>query len=141
VTQAGPDNQATQRGAGSVPCARILVVEDNPDGLDTLTVLLRTVGYEVRGCQTGLGALAELDRFKPEAVLLDISLPDTTGYDVAREIRKQYGENRPLLVAITAWGDPPDQILAKMAGFNYHFQKPWEPRALLDLLAQRLPSP
>ncbi len=112
---------------------RVLVVDDDRDTVLALRMLLDTEGYETRGLYSGKAALGALDDFKPDAVLLDIGMPGTSGYDVARQIHRQHGE-RILLVAITAWTHATDKMLAQLAGFHHHICKPYRPDEVLTVL-------
>ena len=114
---------------------RILVVDDEPDVVSTLTVLLEDEGYEVRGLQRGTEVMPEIAKFNPYAVLLDIAMPDMSGYEVAQQIRRRYGQMKPLLIAISGrYKKEPDRMLAELAGFDHHVAKPYDPNALLALL-------
>jgi len=57
-----------------------------------------------------------------------------TGYDVAREIRQVFGGARPLLIAVTGWKQSSDKILARLAGFDHHLAKPFDPNTLIELI-------
>src|SRR5258705_1217540 len=82
--------------------ARVLVVDDYADTAESMSRLVRTLGaYEVRQALSGRDALAQIERFDPQLVLLDIGLPDVTGYDIARSIRARANRRQPYLVAIT----------------------------------------
>jgi two-component system CheB/CheR fusion protein len=72
--------------------------------------------------------------FGPDVVLLDIGMPQISGYEVARALRERYASARPLLVAITGHSKPTDRTLAQLAGFDHHFAKPYDSNALLALL-------
>jgi DNA-binding response OmpR family regulator len=114
---------------------RILVVDDEPDAVTTLIMLLEDEGYEVRGLQRGREVLRALEDFDPDVVLLDIAMPDMSGYEVAQEIRRKYGLVRPRLIAISGrYKQGSDKVLAEIVGFNHHVAKPYEPGALLALL-------
>jgi len=102
---------------------RVLVVDDNVDAADTLAALLAGTGDEVRTATSGAAALAILDHFTPEVALLDIGLPDTSGYDLARSLRARFG-SRITLIAITGWGQDADRARAAAAGFDHHLTKP-----------------
>ena len=78
-----------------------------------------------------LGAVHE---FNADVVLLDIGMPGINGYDIARLVRKTFGGSRPTLIAVTAWTKSADKLMAKAAGFDYHFGKPYDPPALLAIL-------
>jgi DNA-binding response OmpR family regulator len=114
---------------------RILVVDDEPDVVSTLTVLLEDEGYEVRGLQRGTEVLPEIAKFNPYAVLLDIAMPDMSGYEVAKAIRERYGVVKPLLIAISGrYKAASDKMLAQIVGFDHHVTKPYQPKELLELL-------
>ena len=117
---------------------RILVADDERDQVATLAAILQDEGHEVREVYRGSEVLRIARDFDPDVALIDIGMPGMTGYDVARELRQEYGQQRPLLVAVTGWKQSSDRILAKLAGFDHHLAKPFESTALLDLLA--LPS-
>ena len=99
-----------------------------------LAFILHDEGHEVREVYRGAEVLRLARDFNPDAVLLDIGMPGMSGYDVARELRQEYGEKRPLLIAVTGWKQSSDRILAKLAGFDHHLAKPFESAALLKLL-------
>jgi DNA-binding response OmpR family regulator len=114
---------------------RILVVDDEPDVVTTLSALLEDEGYEVRGLHRGSEVMAQVATFDPYAVLLDIAMPDMSGFEVAQQIRRRYGEMKPLLIAISGrYKKAPDKLLAELAGFDHHVAKPYDPVALLALL-------
>jgi DNA-binding response OmpR family regulator len=115
---------------------RILVADDERDTVLTLMMLLRAEGHEARGVYTGRQALAALREFDPDAVLLDIALPELSGWEVARELRKRQIGKGPLLIGISGeYRQGADKILAEILGFDHYLVKPYEPAALLDLLA------
>lgn len=125
------DGAAVQR----LSHGRILVVDDNKDSADTLAMLLRLKGNDIRTAHDGVEALEVADKFHPEIVLLDIGLPNLNGYDVARRIRQQPWGQDVLLIALTGWGNDEDRRLSQEAGFNFHVVKPVELAALEELLA------
>lgn len=112
---------------------RILVVDDNVDAANTVADLLAMTGCEVDVAHDGNGAVDQTARFKPDVVLLDIGLPDISGYDAARRIRQLEGVRQPVLIALTGWGQQQDKQMAAEAGFDQHWTKPVEPQRLLDL--------
>ena len=113
---------------------RILVADDDQDTVLSLTMLLEEAGHEVKGTQKGEEVVSHMRHFDPDAVLLDIGMPDRNGYDVARLIRKRSSGRRPLLIAVTAWNKASDRMLAELAGFDHHLAKPYDPKTLLSLL-------
>jgi two-component system CheB/CheR fusion protein len=113
---------------------RVLVVDDNEDAREALRFLLADEGHDVRTAGDGPGALAEMERFQPDVVLLDIGLPGLDGYEVARAIRKRDGGRDALLVAVSGYGLPEDRARSRDAGFDDHLLKPVAPQVLLDLV-------
>jgi CheY-like chemotaxis protein len=72
--------------------------------------------------------------FFPDVVLLDIGMPGINGYDIARILRKVFGNGKPTLIAVTAWNQSADKLMARAAGFDYHFGKPYDAASLLAIL-------
>ena len=118
-------------GAGST---RVLVVDDNHDAADTLSMLLNASGFVVRVAYTPQSALDAVASFRPEIVLLDIGLPEMDGYEVARRLRSGDRPFQGRLVALTGYGQERDVRKAHDAGFDAHLTKPVEPETLLELL-------
>ena len=114
---------------------RILVVDDNRDSADSLEMLLRLKGNDIRIAYDGLEAVEVAETFRPELVLLDIGLPKLNGYDVARRIRQQSWGRDVTLVALTGWGQEEDRRRSQEAGFNLHVVKPVDLDGLEKLLA------
>ncbi|MGM9486387.1 ATP-binding protein [Ideonella sp. YS5] len=122
------------RGAAAVPMSRkVLIADDNRDAADSLAALLQLDGHETRLSFDGEGALAMYEQFEPDVCLLDIGMPGRNGYEVARTIRQMAGGRRPVLIAITGWGQESDRHRALEAGFDHHLTKPVDPRRLAQL--------
>ncbi len=118
------------------PPRHVLVVDDNRDAAEMLTLMLRLDGHEVRVAHDGPAALREAREWRPEVVLLDIGLPGMSGYDVARQLRGDNGAGHPLLVAMTGYGQDEDRRRSHEAGFAHHLVKPVDPQELRLLLAR-----
>ncbi len=103
---------------------RVLVVDDNADAAESIAVLLRLEGHEVKTVSDGTQALACSQVFAPAAVVLDIGLPGMDGYEVARRCREDEGTRRIMLVAMTGYGKEEDRRRSQEAGFNVHLVKP-----------------
>ncbi len=116
----------------------VLVADDNRDAAETLALLLDMDGYETAVAYGGLQALDSIRRNRPEAVILDIGMPDLNGYEVARRIREEEWGRSMFLLAITGWGHPDDVARAKAAGFNEHLTKPVDADNVVRLLAKYL---
>ena len=115
---------------------RIVIADDDYDTVATLMVILRDEGHEVVGVHSGRDALEAAWHFDPDAVLVDIAMRDMSGWDLAREIRKQRGGERPLLIAISGrHTKTADRMLGDLVGFNHYLVKPYDTDALLALLA------
>jgi PAS domain S-box-containing protein len=117
-----------------VASRRVLIADDNRDAADSLAMLMRLEGHEVRVVHDGKQALAGFQELNPEVALLDIGMPELDGYEVARRVRQGTLGRAVILVAVTGWGQESDKARALAAGFNHHFTKPVEPERLLALL-------
>jgi CheY-like chemotaxis protein len=126
---------AAERAARSKRRLRIIVADDDRDHVITLAALLMDEGHEVRELYLGSEVVRLVREFDPDVALIDISMPGMNGYDAAREIRQEFGKRRPMLIAITGWRQSSDRILAKLAGFDHHMPKPFDPKALLELIS------
>jgi PAS domain S-box-containing protein len=114
---------------------RVLVVDDNVDAAQTLGLVLEQRGHTVRCVHSGHSALAALESFDPEIVLLDIGLPDIDGHEVAQRIRATHGGRRMRVYALTGWGQESDRKRSLDAGFDEHLTKPVNAAQLLCLIA------
>jgi signal transduction histidine kinase/DNA-binding response OmpR family regulator len=114
---------------------RILVVDDNVDGADSLALLLRVTGHEVSIAHDGPSALEVARTFHPEIVLLDIGLPGMNGYEVARQMRQDPELQPAYLIALTGYGQDADRLRSRDAGFDHHLVKPVGPEVLPELFA------
>jgi PAS domain S-box-containing protein len=114
---------------------RILVVDDNRDGADSLSMMLKLMGNDTRTAYDGEAAVAAAGEFRPDVILLDIGLPKMSGYDVCRHIRAEAWGQQVVIVAQTGWGQVEDRRKAQAAGFDHHFVKPVNMAALTTLLA------
>ena len=131
---ASPHAPARQRaGARNVnPCV-LTIVDDNADAAQSLAVLLRAQGHTVNVFEDGVRTLASSDIAHTQAFILDIGLPDMTGYELARRLRREHP--KATFIALTGYGQARDRDLSKQAGFDHHLVKPVEFRALADILA------
>jgi signal transduction histidine kinase len=116
------------------PKRRILVVDDNVDAAEALGELLRDYGHEVATAHNGPQALDNARLHHPEIILLDISMPEMDGYEVARRIRDEVGLGDALLIALSGYGEDRHRRLAREAGFDQHVTKPVDTSKLEALL-------
>lgn len=119
---------------------RVLVADDERDAVIVLTALLGLEGYDARGVYNGGQVITMTRHFRPDAILLDITMPLLDGYEVARTLRARYGGKCPLLIAVTASSRQSDLRLAQLAGFDHHFAKPYDSKALLEVLSAIKPG-
>jgi DNA-binding response OmpR family regulator len=117
---------------------RVLVADDDRDLVLMLMAVLRHEGHDVRGVHHGADVVDTVAEFAPDALLLDIGLPQANGYEIGRALRERYGSARPLIVGITGRDRPEDRQLAELAGFDHYFVKPFEPKALVSTLSTLL---
>ena len=137
-TEAGrhkPRARGKRTGTESGAPIRILVVDDNQDSADSLGMLLKLLGNDVRVVHDGLAAVEVASDFKPRVVLLDIGLPTLNGYEAAQKIRQQAAGSQAVIIAVTGWGQDIDRQRSKQAGFDHHLVKPVDPDVLTRLLA------
>lgn len=116
--------------------AEVLVVDDNVDAAESLALLLRVTGHQVRVCHDGLKALAMVEESFPDVAVLDIGLPGLDGYSVARQLRQRAEGRTLLLVALTGYGQEEDRRRAMQAGFDHHLTKPVDPETLVRLVGE-----
>jgi two-component system CheB/CheR fusion protein len=134
---AAPERAEPAAGAAIAHVAphRILLVDDNRDAAQSLSMVLRILGAEVRVAYDGDEALQACESYQPGVVLLDIGMPGMDGYEVARRIRGRRAGRAPAIVALTGWGQEADRRRAREAGFDHHLVKPADLHTLQALLA------
>jgi len=120
----------------SLPACRILLVDDNPDAVETIATLLAALGATVATASSGREALGMIDDVMPDTVLLDIGMPEMDGHEVARRIRALPQHAGALLIALSGWGQDQDLALSAAAGFDHHMVKPPDMHRLRALLTQ-----
>jgi CheY-like chemotaxis protein len=119
---------------------RILVVDDNEDAANSLGLLLRAMGHDLRVAHGGEDGLRLAGEFLPEVALLDIGMPGMDGYALARRLRENPAHDGLLIAAVTGWGQARDRTRADEAGFDMHFRKPISAADLATVL-DAVPSP
>ena len=118
----------------SAPKRRLLVVDDNRDAAESMSMLLEMWGHEVAFAFDGPSALQTAEQWRPEAVFLDIGLPGMDGYEVAERLRELPQAKDAVLVAITGYGQDDDRLRSRRAGIDHHLVKPVAPDALRSLI-------
>jgi CheY-like chemotaxis protein len=102
----------------------VLIIEDNPDGGDTLAQAMEISGHRAHVARDGRSGIALARTLKPDIIFCDIGLPDIDGFEVAREIRKDGALAGVRLIALTGYAQPEDLAHANEAGFDFHVAKP-----------------
>jgi PAS domain S-box-containing protein len=115
---------------------RVLVVDDVRDHADSLAAVLTTLGHDARAAYGGRQGLEAAREMQPDAVLLDIGMPDLDGFAVCRRLRQQPGGDVLLIIALTGWGQKADRARTNEAGFDHHLIKPAEIATIARLLDQ-----
>lgn len=113
---------------------RLLVVDDNKDAAESMSMLLEMWGHEVAFAYDGPTALQTAQQWQPEAVFLDIGLPGMDGYEVAERLRELPQAKDAVLIAITGYGQEDDRLRSRRAGIDHHLVKPVAPDALRSLI-------
>ncbi|MEJ8835569.1 hybrid sensor histidine kinase/response regulator [Ramlibacter sp. AN1133] len=130
-----PAPVAPAAAASDVRPIRVMVVDDNVDAAEAMSLLLELTGHEVRVAADGQSALKGAREFRPAVTFLDIGLPGMSGYEVARTLKADPELREGILVAVTGWGSDEDKRKCLDAGFDLHLTKPVEPAAMEQVLA------
>jgi PAS domain S-box-containing protein len=135
-TKQTPATAAQSDAASNVEASRrILIVDDNIDAGEMLGLLLRRLGHQVQLATLGRQAAPAIRAFQPDVVLLDIGLPDVSGYEVAEELSKLPERKSFQLIALTGYGQEQDRLKSREAGFDSHWVKPLELKGLKKFFA------
>jgi signal transduction histidine kinase/ActR/RegA family two-component response regulator len=135
IEQAVSAGQArVDRAPAAAEARRVVVADDNLDSAGTLAELLRLQGHEVWTASDGVEAVAQASERHPHAILLDLGMPRMDGIEAARRIRALPGGEKPLIVALTGWGQHADRERTHAAGFDCHLVKPADPDEILGLI-------
>jgi len=110
---------------------RVLVVEDEPDLRELLSFNLQSNGYSVETAESGAVAIARLEAFAPDVVLLDLMLPDMSGTEICRRIRSSADGRQPVVIMLTAKGEEIDRVVGFELGANDYVVKPFSMRELV----------
>ncbi len=143
--QTGGDARPSPQDASctSVASRRVLLVDDNVDGVQALAELLKECGHHVEAVYDSASALQVVSQFEPEIAIIDIGLPVMDGYELVHRLRAERAGHECLFVALTGYGQDADRERSRVAGFHHHFVKPLDPSRLLRLieaLSPRAPS-
>jgi signal transduction histidine kinase len=134
----GPQGVEEIALTGDPQTRRVLIVDDNVDAADSIAMLLQASGFSVRCVYDGVSVLSVARAYRPGVIVLDIGLPDITGYEVARRLRAQPEFAHTPIVAVTGYGQKNDRERAQEAGIDHHMTKPVDPDALRAVLLSSL---
>ncbi len=115
---------------------RIVIVDDNADGADTLSMMLTILGNETHTAYDGQAGVELAERIRPDVILFDIGLPKLNGYEASQRIREQHWGKAIILIALTGLGQDEDRRRSRHAGFDHHLVKPVDPTELMKLLIE-----
>ena len=132
LNKTGSRSVGTEKGKSA---RRVLVVDDNSDSREMIAVLVELSGHQPQTAGDGAEAIHEANLHRPDAILLDIGLPDMTGYDVCRRLREQDWASEVPIIALSGWSEADAVNESKEAGFDAHLVKPVDPADLIDLLS------
>jgi len=125
-----------QRADSESLSGNILIVDDNREAADSLSILLRTMGANTSVAYGGDEAMALATRMRPSIAILDIGMPGMDGCELARHLREDPRNLRMVLIALTGWGQADDRVRVTAAGFDHHLLKPVDIAEMLPLLRQ-----
>lgn len=120
---------------------KILVVDDLADAADSYALLIRLWGFDVAVSYGGRAALETARAYRPQAVLLDLGMPDMDGFEVARRLREQPESRHAVLIAVTGYTGEAFRRRAREAGFHHFLVKPTDPDGLRQLLVRAARQP
>jgi CheY-like chemotaxis protein len=124
-----------QAVVGQLVERRVVIVDDNEDAARALAELLALRGCDARVAHNGRDGLSAARELRPDALLLDLDLPDRSGYEVAEQLRGEPALDGMLIVAISGFGDEQARERCRQSGIDHHLLKPVDLEALLGLLA------
>ncbi len=130
-----PSTASAQAHKHSQAALRVMIVDDNIDGAISLSMFLEAAaGHSVVTCYDGASALEQAAHASPDVFILDIGLPDMTGYELAQRLKAMPACGGALFIALTGYGQTKDKERAGAAGFDHHVAKPADPQCILGLL-------
>ena len=113
---------------------KVLVVDDNHDAADSLALMLKNMGHEVKVAYSGEEALSLVDTYGPELIFLDLGMPRINGYETCVQMRRMPSLRNTRIYALSGWGQPEVRSRTESSGFNGHLVKPLERSELLEVL-------
>jgi CheY-like chemotaxis protein len=136
IHEAGALAQETQDDHEQPGHLSILVVDDNVDAANAIAILLMAVGHQVKVASTAHDAISKASLHDIDVFILDIGLPDMTGYELVKALRRHPDMENKTYIALTGYGQPQDRLLSREAGFAHHFVKPVDNQQLFKVLSE-----
>ncbi|HKP56905.1 MAG TPA: response regulator [Polyangiales bacterium] len=130
-------NVAPSRVDNLRTASRVVIIDDNEDAADTLSMLVERLGGSPTTAYDAASGLQAVRDFRPDVVLLDIGMPGIDGYETCSRLRQQWRKGDLTIVAVSGWGQTDDKQRALDAGFDAHVTKPIEANMLAHLLADK----
>lgn len=124
------------RPMSDAPTLRVLIAEDNQDSANSMKMLLESLGYEAHVVNDGEAAIKAVGDLQPQVILMDIGLPNLSGYGAARRIRAENPGMAMRIIALTGLGHKVDRLRSAEAGIDHHMVKPPDLAALQRILDQ-----
>jgi len=124
-----------QRGSGRPTNCRAVIIDDNQDAAETMSLVIEQLGGAARTAHNAISGLRTIREFRPDVVFLDISMPGIDGYEACRRIRSENPDRSLVVVALTGWAQDQEKQRALDAGFDAYLIKPVDPAAFEELLA------
>jgi DNA-binding response OmpR family regulator len=121
-----------------MPDKKILVVDDEPNVIRTLTFVLKKEGYDVSSAVDGEEALVKARESKPNLMFLDVMMPKKNGYEVCQELKSDVGTRDIHIIILSAKGQEADKEKALSAGANEFMTKPFSPVAIIGRVKELL---
>lgn len=120
---------------------RVVIADDDRDSALTLMMLLREEGHDVQALHSGRRVMATVLDFDPDVLILDVAMPELSGWEVTRLVRTQRGNGRPLIIGVSgSYKQGADKLLSQMLGMDHYLLKPYDPAALTRLLQSPQPQ-
>lgn len=123
--------------ANQLSSLRVMVVDDNRDAADLIAEFLNMCGHETLPIYGGAEAIKAADAFQPDVMLLDLGMPEITGFDVVSTLRRAPRFRHTRMIALTAWGDAHTRERTQVIGFDHHLVKPASLDDILNVVSPR----
>ena len=135
LAESSAPTSPTQRSGVRATNCRAVIIDDNKDAADTMSLVIEQLGGSARTANDAVSGLKAIREFTPDIVFLDLSMPGIDGYEACRRIRSEIADRNVVVVAMTGWAQDQEKQRALEAGFDAYLVKPVDPAAFEELLA------